>query len=318
MKLKNIEIKNPSQELIELFSLKEWRQRIHLYDNIYTPGTRSEYEWDLCAMPTNFSGKSFIDVGSNDGMRSFLAEKKGAKEVMAVDLYVSEENTNLNMINGWAINRINQVKKVKHSSILIQTCSIYDLHALNKKFDTVYCGNVIAWLDNPVEALKQLASITTEQLIIREDISKIKGKPLLEYTNNDDFTSCMFNGNQTFYKTILKSLGFKKIEIIPVDEYKIVEQRERDFEKFTLKAKCKVYKNPFSDELAFTNTTNQIATGSTLVNNRYFFNMIGWVSANEVDEFKAQMIPTNSIKKIIFEKKYRKNLLDNSMIFATK
>ncbi|MEO8761959.1 MAG: DUF1698 domain-containing protein [Bacteroidia bacterium] len=316
--MKNIEIKNPSQELIELFSLKEWRQRIHLYDNIYTPGTRSEYEWDMCVMPTNLFGKSFIDVGSNDGMMSFLAEKKDAKSVTSVDLYTNKENTHLNMVNGWAINRINQVKKIKKSTISIKPCSIYDLHTLNEKFDTVYCGNVIAWLNNPVEALKQLASITKEQLIIREDISKIKGKPVLEYINNDDFTGCMFNGNQTFYKTILKSLGFKKIEIIPVDEYKIVERREQDFKKFTFKENYKVYKNPFSDELAFINNTKQMATASVRINNRYFFNMIGWISENEVEEFKVQMIPTNLIKKVIFEKKYRKNLLDNSMIFATK
>lgn len=199
--MKNIEIKDPSSDLVELFSLREWRQRIHLFDDIYTPGTRSEYEWEMCSFPGNLNGKSFIDVGANDGMISFLAEKKGASKVTSVDLYIADENTNLNMTQGWSIGRINKVKKVKQSSINVKPCSIYDLNQLNEQFDVVYCGNVIAWLDNPTEAISQLSKITKKQLIIREDISKIKGKPLLEYVNNHNLTSCMYNGNEAFYTT---------------------------------------------------------------------------------------------------------------------
>lgn len=316
--MKNIIINNPPYELVELFSLKEWRQRIHLYDDIYTPGTRCEYEWDLCKMPDKLSNQTFIDVGSNDGMMSFLAEQKGAKEVTSVDLYINDDATNLDMTNGWSINRIQKVKSFKKSTISILPCSIYNLATLNKKYDIVYCGNVIAWLDNPIEALKQLGSLTNKTLIIREDISKIKGKPVLEYINNETFTSCMFNGNRSFYISVLKSLGFKNIEIVPVDEYEIVERRANDFEKFTICDKAKIFINPFTPEIEGMNTNSKISTASVKINNKYFFNMIGWVDESDVKPYYGQMIPNNPVKRLIFEKKYRKTLLDNSMIFATR
>ncbi len=316
--MKNIEIKNPSNDLVELFSLKEWRQRIHLYDDIYTPGTRSEYEWDLCSFPNDLKGKSFIDVGANDGMISFLAEKKGAEKVMSVDLYINDENTNLNMTQGWSIGRIDKVKKIKQSAINVKPCSVYDLGDLNAQFDVVYCGNVIAWLNNPSEAINQLAKITKKQLIIREDISKIKGKPVLEYVNNHQLTACMYNGNEEFYTMYLKSLGFKSIIFKPVDEYQILENRDRDFPKFTIKENVKVYKNPFSDGEFFFKKEMSVSSASILVNNRYFFNLLGWVEKQDVELYPHKMVPNNPFKKMIFEKKYRKNMINNCMIFAEK
>lgn len=316
--MKNIEISSPSNGLVELFSLKEWRQRIHLLDEIYTPGTRSEYEWEICSFPNDLTGKSFIDVGANDGMISFLAERKGAAKVTSVDLYVDDENTNLNMTQGWSIGRINKVKEIKKSSIIVKACSVYDLGHLNEQFDVVYCGNVIAWLSNPMEAISQLTKVTKKQLIIREDISKIKGKPVLEYVNNNDLTSCMYNGNKEFYTKYLKSLGFKSIVFKPVDEYGILERRDRDFPKFTIKENTKVYKNPFSDEDLSIKDVTSVSSASILVNNKYFFNLLGWVKKTDVEIYPYNMVPKNLFKKIIFEKKYRKNMINNCMIFAEK
>lgn len=316
--MKNIEIKNPSDNLVELFSLKEWRQQIHLFDNVYTPGTRAEYEWEMCSLPNDLGGKSFIDVGSNDGMFSFLAEKKNAGKILSVDLYIDEENTNLNMTHGWPIGRIKKVKAIKNSNIDVKSCSIYELNTLGQQFDIVYCSNVIAWLNSPTEALGQLSGIAKKQLIIREDISRIKGRPALEYVNNKELTGCMYNGNEEFYRMHLTALGYKKITFKPVDEYKIFELRHQQFPKHDIAAGIKIYENPFSDNVATVTSQKTAQAASVLINSRHFFNTIGWINEADTSIMKIKMIPENAIKRRIFENKFRKNMLQNCMIFAEK
>jgi tRNA (mo5U34)-methyltransferase len=316
--MKNIEVKNPPEALIELFSFKEWRQRIHLFDNLFTPGTRCEYEWEMCHLPNDLTGKSFIDVGANDGMYSFLAEKKGASVVTAIDLYTDKRNTELNMLTGWNVDRVKGVAMLKKSGIEIKSRSIYELDSLGRNYDVVYCGNVLAWLDKPVAGLRQVAQIATKQLIIREDISKVQGKPVLEYTNNRDQTACMFNGNEQFYREYLGMLGFKKIRIIPVDEYKIMEMRNNEFQKYNIVKGASVYINPFCDDLYEYQSGSVTATAASKINNRLFFNGIGWINEKDVKEVHFKMAPDNLLRKIIFERRYRKNALNNCMIFAEK
>ncbi|MES2680979.1 MAG: methyltransferase domain-containing protein [Bacteroidota bacterium] len=314
--MKNIEIKDPNPQLLKLFSYKEWRQRVRLYDDIFSPGTRGEYEWDLCNLPSSLKGKSFIDVGANDGMFSFLAEEKGAGSVKSVDLYVDENETNMNMMGGWPISRIKEIKKIKNSSIDVESCSIYDLQKLGQKYDVVFCGNVIAWLQNPLGALDQLCAITKEKLIIREDISPVKGKPVLEYVNNKDFTACSFNGNEEFYRSYLQARGFKKVEIVPVDEYKIFERRSADFKKYEIAKGVKVFSNPFSEN-DFVYSEKLQATGAALINGKYFLDKTGWVNQEDA-KLLPDMVPVNPIKRKIFESRMRRNALNNCMIFAEK
>jgi tRNA (mo5U34)-methyltransferase len=317
--MNNITIEDTDPRLKELFSFREWRQRIHLFNELYTPGTRCEYEWEMCHLPENLNGTTFLDVGANDGMFSFLAEKKGAKRVKAVDLYVENETNSWNMTNGWPIGRITKIKELKGSGVEIGRCSVYDLSLLMEKFDTVYCGNVLAWLQNPYEALRQLSSVTGKRLLIREDVSKLSGTPVLEFVHLNMPNSCMFNGNGEYYTKALKDLGFKKVEIKPIDEYRIFERRATDFEKFRIPAGTGVFKNPFdqveSDQKL---TSEKIVSASILVNNRFFFDQTGWVDKDAVKPVGASLIPKNPIKKMIFERKFRKEMLNNCLIIAER
>jgi hypothetical protein len=314
--MENIELKDPSADIQMLFSLKEWRQRIHLEGELYTPGTRCDYEWDMCNLPADLKGQSFIDVGANDGMFSFLAEAKGAKRVKAVDLYV--ENTESDMTGGWPINRIKTVIKAKKSSVDVERCSLMELNKLNEKFDVVFCGNVVTYLTDVIEGIKQLTNITNKKLIIREDLSDIKGKPALEFINTGDLNYNMYRGNREYYQKLLAALGYKKITFHPVDEYKIFEMRYAQFPKHDIPAGVKVYNDPFTDDIRTTTEQRSSQAVSMKVNNRHFFSTIGWVDSTKSAESKIKMIPENSLRKKIFENKFRKNMLQNCMIFAEK
>ena len=316
--LKDIQFANPSRELVELYSFKEWRQRIHLQDNLFTPGTRCEFEWEHCRLPDQLSGVSFLDVGSNDGMFSFLAEKKGATEVTAVDLYVGEENTGLNMVGGWPQKRIELIKKSKKSAVDIKSCSIYELHTMGRVFDEVFCGNVIAWLQNPVAALTSLAKVAKNILYIREDVSKVKEKPVLEFVNNPSMSSCMFNGNEMFYSEVLKNLGFQSVEFYPIDEYEIYKQRYIDFVKFDIKADTEVLGNPFTENAELKTDKDSTELGSFQINGKVFFNRIGWIKAKDISISKIAAIPKGFIKEQIYKNKFRKQAKENKMIICKR
>lgn len=312
--LANIVIDNPSSLLVDIFSHQEWRQRIHLYDNLFTPGTRCEYEWDMCHLPADLSGQSFLDAGSNDGMMSFLAEAKGAAEVVATDIYIDQDCTGHDMNHGWPVSRIEEVKKARGSNVKVERCSIYYLEKLGRTFDTVYCGNVLCWLHAPLYALRQLAAVADQRLIIREDISRLKGKPVMEYL--DQPTGPIWIGNSAYYENTLRGLGFRRITIKPIDEYSMMQKQRADFCRYSIVPGTRIYKNPFTDEVRNVQKQAQTCTASSLINKRFFFNLLGWIAMEDVEEVAP--LTLSPLRQWIFEMKYRRTALHNCIIIAEK
>ncbi|RJQ14860.1 methyltransferase domain-containing protein [Candidatus Parcubacteria bacterium] len=145
-------------------------------------------------IPQSLKEMSVLDVGCADGFFSFEFEKKGAKEVLAVDTnksdgttaispslgqiksfdekYLSRQNQNSKFL-GLAkrlglkeVHLILMAKKLLNSSINYQNYSIYDLVNLKRSFDLVFCGDLIEHLKNPVEATEQLYLATKKLCII--------------------------------------------------------------------------------------------------------------------------------------------------------
>jgi tRNA (mo5U34)-methyltransferase len=54
-------------------------------EGIYTPGAARDHRYRVSALPEDFAGMSVLDVGCFDGFYAFLAERRGAVRVVAVD-----------------------------------------------------------------------------------------------------------------------------------------------------------------------------------------------------------------------------------------
>ena len=54
-------------------------------DGVYTPGIARDHRYRLQAIPNDLSGARVLDVGTFDGFYAFLAERRGAARVVAVD-----------------------------------------------------------------------------------------------------------------------------------------------------------------------------------------------------------------------------------------
>jgi 2-polyprenyl-3-methyl-5-hydroxy-6-metoxy-1,4-benzoquinol methylase len=148
----------------------------------------------LYGFPHSLEAMEVLDVGCSDGFFAFEFERRGAKEVWAVDtdqfdgtvaispapskldVYQkkyqrrSEEGRRfLPLANALGFDRVHYLllaKVILRSHIRHDNVSIYDLRKLNRRFDLVFCGDLIEHLKNPIEAVECLRDVCRGQCII--------------------------------------------------------------------------------------------------------------------------------------------------------
>lgn len=252
-----------------------WRQRIPLGNGKYTPGYIN-LRWDEMHLP-DISNKSFLDVGSNDGYIPFEAEKRGAKDVVASDVYTSLEETR-RIKSGCPIEGIHLAKQALGSLVEIAPVGVYDLHELNRTFDIVLMSNVIAWLRDPITCVEQLSAVTLETLVIRDGfIRKRLGENFIRYDINDPW---IYRPNLTFVETLLKENGFTSVQIIR-NKVKTLSERFND-PWCRVKANTTFYSGPSGSEII----EGQDPSGQVLAiankEGRTLIRSHGWVDSDQV------------------------------------
>lgn len=230
-----------------------WYHTIKLPNNLLTNGVYDHRPiLKYYDFPSSLKNKTVLDVGAADGFFSFEFEKKGAKEVMAIDTHQfdgsightdvsptkienylkkyrcfnNEKSLYLDIYKSLKIKtsiRLLIIKKILKSQVKFKIESIYNLKKKKKKFDLVFCGDLIEHLKNPLIALENLVSVSKNLCIISlsnclEDnlILKLfpgKNKTLLEYHGNKAGGSFFHIYPLTFKEMCLAS-GFKKVKII--------------------------------------------------------------------------------------------------------
>ncbi|MEZ4798396.1 MAG: class I SAM-dependent methyltransferase [Flavobacteriales bacterium] len=280
---------NKQEELKEIYGYHYWRHRISLGDNLFTPGTRFESQWDDLHFPDNFNGMTFLDVGSNDGMYSFLAESKGASEVYSVDIYHEDEH-NWEMTNGWPIKGIKTAKLYKNSNIQIHSLSIENLDQLNRKFDYIYCGNVIIWIDNPYGAHQKLIELSNKVIHLREDIIDNDEPAQFRFSKiwKPNSKKPYLAANKTYYREVFGHAGFKNVEFHYVDEQQQYLEYIRKCPKVNVKKGAQIFGVPSEANSMSELAETKVGRYSETVNDKYFVTGIGWVPK----EF-CEIIPEN-------------------------
>jgi 2-polyprenyl-3-methyl-5-hydroxy-6-metoxy-1,4-benzoquinol methylase len=138
-----------------------WFQKIEVLPGLFSPGW-SEPETEklpFFGLPEDLSGLRILDIGCAEGYFSFEAEKRGAREVIAIDSSPD------------SVRRFNIVKSARQSSATAYLCSVYDLD--RKKFgtfDLVLFYGVFYHLKHPQLALEKIADVCTGQLLFQTHI----------------------------------------------------------------------------------------------------------------------------------------------------
>jgi tRNA (mo5U34)-methyltransferase len=143
-------------------SVPHWHQRWEIFQGIFTPGRNSvEAMLGNSQVPIDLSGKRVLDVGSFNGCCAFECERRGAADVVALDLQTPEE------LGFTALKHA-----VQSSRVRFQRASVYHLDPEEiGKFDIILFFGVLYHLRYPLLAIDQLrrvlrGTIYAETLVI--------------------------------------------------------------------------------------------------------------------------------------------------------
>jgi len=172
----------PASHLADLVAEREWYHTLELAPGVVTRGwfdTRALPE--RIAFPDNLAGLRCLDVGTFDGYWAFEMERRGASEVVAIDILDPAEwdwpaGSDPSMIaaigarkgrgEGFEIARNALGAKAQRIEQ-----SVYDLDPdTNGRFDFVYLGSLLVHLRDPVGALKRVRSVCAGRLVLVEAI----------------------------------------------------------------------------------------------------------------------------------------------------
>jgi 2-polyprenyl-3-methyl-5-hydroxy-6-metoxy-1,4-benzoquinol methylase len=141
------------EKISEIFQNRKFGyQRVELPFGLHTRGRGRSETRDLI-LPESLAGKSVLDIGSALGYFCFEAEARSAARVVGVE--VREDRFRDALL----------LKEIKGSTVeFIHRDFVLD--PIREHFDYVLLLNVIHHLKEPFSAMRQLASITNERLII--------------------------------------------------------------------------------------------------------------------------------------------------------
>jgi tRNA (mo5U34)-methyltransferase len=163
----------------ELLSRYSWWHTIELEGGLVTPGV-----WDIRHLPPqipwpeSLEGKRCLDVGTMDGFWAFEMERRGAGEILAIDVPYSENDTKperraelVQRNHRKAGETFNVLVDLLGSKAKYQTLNIYDLNPDTVgMFDLVFVGYMLHQLRDPLRALEAVRSVCRGSVIVLDQI----------------------------------------------------------------------------------------------------------------------------------------------------
>jgi len=192
----------------KISEIPTWFHKIQLRSDFSTPGFYAEIlkQKIFDSIPKDLSGKSILDTGANQGMFSFECERRGAKEIVAFDLY------DIPKMDGG----IKLCKEIFDSKVQILTLDVMDVEKLGREFDIILCFGLLYALRNPFLALQKLLTICNELVIVEAEILRTDRSICYvleqdEILKNSEIT-ILFSPKSL--KNYALDIGFKKVEFL--------------------------------------------------------------------------------------------------------
>lgn len=174
----------PVTELRRRVDDLDWYHTFDLPGGIVTPGLFDHRTVvDRLPIPTSLAGMRCLDAASSDGFFAFELARRGAAEVVSVDLADASRQDwqrpptdaeKLTQGSGRATQAFEVVRDALGLDVDRVDCSLYDLSPEKLgRFDFVFMGNILLHLADPARALRALRTVTepTGTLLSFEAIS---------------------------------------------------------------------------------------------------------------------------------------------------
>ena len=152
---------------------RHWIMKMNLGDGIITPGW-SDPKFDklpFYGLPADMTGLRVLDIGCAEGFFSFEAERRGAKEVVAVDS------------SGACVRRFEICRDALGSSISPKLRSLESLDPSSVgTFDLVMFFGVLSHLHDPLLGLEKIAAMASGTVLVQsETLESISREPLAHF-----------------------------------------------------------------------------------------------------------------------------------------
>jgi tRNA (mo5U34)-methyltransferase len=123
------------------------------------------------ALPSDLTGRTVLDIGSNAGFYAIEMKRRGADRVVAMEP------------DAHYLEQAKFAAEVSDCDIEFQQCSIYDLPTLGEKFDIVLCMGVVYHLRYPLLALDLIREYAVRELLVFQ--SMLRGPNDVDELNAD-------------------------------------------------------------------------------------------------------------------------------------
>jgi tRNA (mo5U34)-methyltransferase len=151
-----------------------WYHTLELPGGVVTPGMYDLRSVVDRVLPDDLTGLRCLDAATANGFWAFEMEKRGAREVVGIDLEKDDERDwqkpwlapsgDLRTVDGFELAR-----EALGSAVSRVNCSLYDVSPDRVgSFDFVFLGSVLLHLRDPVRALRALATVTAGEFLSLE------------------------------------------------------------------------------------------------------------------------------------------------------
>ncbi|HUY65149.1 MAG TPA: class I SAM-dependent methyltransferase [Acidimicrobiales bacterium] len=200
-----------------------WYHTLDLGNGVVTPGmfdhrgTESRH-----LLPDDLSGLRCLDVGTMDGYWAFAMERRGASEVVAVDMPDNPEGldwpaslrpTVVKTVDETKTARFELVRGALGSSVRRELRSVYDLDVDLGTFDFVFCGDLLVHLKDPATALERIRRVCGASAVICNPTKEqfpFRRRPLAQFDGIDEFEWWL--PNQAALERMVLAAGFSRVE----------------------------------------------------------------------------------------------------------
>jgi tRNA (mo5U34)-methyltransferase len=176
---------------------------------------------DRYLIPPDLSGQRCLDVATMDGFWAFEMERRGADEVVALDIEDPEaldwpaslRDSTVKTLDVEKGARFELARQALGSNVKRVLRSVYELDVDLGSFDFVFCGDLLVHLKDPISAVENIRTVCRGSATICNPVTRFRfgrRRPLAQLDGIDHFR--WWDLNEEALVRMMRAAGFSRVE----------------------------------------------------------------------------------------------------------